>query len=88
MAEKLEKMPSRLSVINGPYVKGDTGQGRRVFAEALSYAVEPPNVSDWSQIRPLYQEELDNIWIGRKSAAQGCRDAARRINEYRAAHKP
>jgi multiple sugar transport system substrate-binding protein len=88
MAEKLEKMPSRLSVINGPYVEGETGQGRRVFAEALSYAVEPPNVPDWSQIRPLYQEELDNIWIGKKSAAQGCRDAARRINEYRAAHKP
>lgn len=87
MADELEKMPSRLSVINGPYVAGDTGQGRRVFAEALNYAVEPPNVADWSQIRPLYQDELDNIWIGRKSAAQGCRDAARRINEYRAAQK-
>jgi len=88
MAEKLEKMPSRLSVINGPYVKGDTGQGRRVFAEALSYGVDPPNVPDWAEIRELYQNELDNIWIGRKSAAQGCRDAARRINQYRAAHKP
>jgi multiple sugar transport system substrate-binding protein len=87
MAEKLEKMPSRLSVINGPYVGGDTGQGRRVFAEALDYAVEPPNVPDWAQIRPLYQDELDNIWIGRKSAADGCRDAARAINEYRAAHQ-
>jgi multiple sugar transport system substrate-binding protein len=88
MAEKLEKMPSRLSVINGPYVSGEQAVGRRVFAEALSYAVEPPNVPDWSQIRPLYQDELDNIWIGKKTAAQGCKDAARRINEYRAAHKP
>jgi len=87
MAEQLEKMPSRLSVINGPYVSAEEKPGRRVFAEALSYAVEPPNVPDWSQIRQLYQDELDNIWIGKKSAAQGCRDAARRINEYRAAHK-
>ncbi len=85
MAETQEKMPSRLSVINGPYVEADVGYDRRVFAEALSYAVEPPNVPDWSQVSPIYQEELDNIWIGRKTAAEGCRAAARRINEYRAA---
>lgn len=87
MAETQEKMPSRLSVINGPYVEADVGYDRRIFAEALSYAVEPPNVPDWSQVSPIYQEELDNIWIGRKTAAEGCRDAARRINEYRATEK-
>ncbi len=85
MAAAQEKMPSRLSVISGSYVEADVAHDRRVFAEALSYAVEPPNVPDWSQVRPIYQEELDNVWIGRKTAAEGCRDAARRINEYRAA---
>ncbi len=83
MADELEKMPSRLSVLNGPYSENDELQYRRVFAGALDYAVEPPNVPDWAQIEPFYQEELDNIWIGRKSPAEGCSDAARRINEYR-----
>ena len=82
MAQKLEKMPSRLSVINGPYIAADPT--RKVFARALDYAVEPPNVPDWSQVRPLYQAELDRIWVGEKSAAEGCRAAARSINDYRA----
>ncbi len=83
MADELEKMPSRLSVLNGPYSADDDLQYRRVFAGALEYAVEPPNVPDWAQIAPLYQEELDNIWIGRKTPAEGCKDAASRINKYR-----
>jgi ABC-type glycerol-3-phosphate transport system substrate-binding protein len=88
MAEKLEKMPSRLSIISGAYVQADVGHDRKVFAEALSYAVEPPNVADWAQIRPFFQDELDNIWTGKKTAAQGCKDAARKINDYRAAQRP
>ncbi|MGQ9730213.1 MAG: ABC transporter substrate-binding protein [Candidatus Zipacnadales bacterium] len=84
MAEQLEKMPSRLSVIQGPYIHADVDYNRSVLAEALNYAIEPPNVPDWAQIRPLFQEELDNIWIGRKSAKEACHDAAWRINKYRA----
>lgn len=83
MANELEKMPSRLSVLAGPYQEGEGREYRGVFADALEYAIDPPNVPDWAQIEPFYQEELDNIWIGKKSAAEGCKDAARRINEYR-----
>ncbi len=87
MAETMEKMPSRTSVVKGAYVKAPVGYNRQVFADALSYAVEPPNIPDWSQVRPLFQDELDNIWIGAKTPEQGMKDAARRINEYRAAER-
>jgi multiple sugar transport system substrate-binding protein len=83
MAATMEKMPSRTSVIRGSYVDAVAGYSRRVFADALEYAVEPPNIPDWSQVRPLFQDELDNIWTGTKSPEQGMKDAARKINEYR-----
>ncbi len=84
MAQTMEKMPSRTSVIKGAYVSAAVGYDRRVFADALSYAVQPPNIPDWSQVRPLFQDELDNIWVGKKTPEQGMKDAARAINEFRA----
>ena len=84
MAQTMEKMPSRTSVVQGAYVNAPVGYHRQVFADALSYAVEPPNIADWAQVRPLFQDELDNIWVGTKTPEQGMKDAARRINEYRA----
>jgi multiple sugar transport system substrate-binding protein len=87
MAQTMEKMPSRTSVIKGAYVSAPVGYNRKVFAEALSYAVQPPNIPEWAQVRPMFQEELDNIWVGTKTPEQGMKDAARRINEYRAKEK-
>jgi multiple sugar transport system substrate-binding protein len=84
MGETMEKMPSRTSVVKGAYVEAQVDYNRQVFADALSYAVEPPNIADWAQVRPLFQDELDNIWTGTKTPEQGMKDAARRINEYRA----
>jgi len=81
MAERLEKMPSRLSVLRGPYREAAVDFDRKVVADALDYAVRPPNLVAWGEVEPLYQQELDRIWIGQKSAAQGCRDATRRMQE-------
>ena len=81
MAERLEKMPSRLSVLRGPYLEAAVDFDRHVPADALDYAVRPPNLVEWSEVEPVYQEELDRIWIGQKSAARGCRDATGKMQQ-------
>lgn len=81
MAERLEKMPSRLSVLQGPYLQAKTDYNRRVFVEALEYARQPENIPEWSQVKDLIQNELDLIWIGKKSVAAGLQEAARNVNQ-------
>ena len=81
MAEKLEKMPSRVSVLQGPYMQAETDHNRQVFVESLRYARQPENVPEWSQIKDLIQDQLDLIWVGRKSVAEGLRDAANNVNK-------
>ncbi len=80
MAEKQEKMPSRVSVLNGAYVRAEVGYNRRVFVDALTYAQAPPNIPQWEKIQDLLQEELDLIWTGQKPVKQGLDDAVRKVN--------
>ena len=79
MAEQLEKMPSRRSVAEGPYMQQAT-YNRRAFVEALSYAQAAPNIPEWDQISHYVQDQLDLIWAGQKSPAEGLRQAASDVN--------
>ncbi|MCD6352234.1 MAG: extracellular solute-binding protein, partial [Armatimonadetes bacterium] len=81
MAEKQEKMPSRLSVLKGAYLQSPAEYNRRVFVDALGYAQFPPNIPEWDKVQHLMQEELDLIWIGKKPVDQGLHDAVRKVNE-------
>lgn len=80
MAQRQEKMPSRLSVLKGAYSEADVGYNRRVFVEALDYAQLPPDIPEWDKVQHLLQEELDLIWIGRKTVRQGLADAVKKVN--------
>lgn len=80
MAERLEKMPSRLSVLKGPYSQAQTDYSRKVFVDSLAYARQPENIPEWSQVKDLIQNELDLIWVGKKPVAQGLKDAAGNVN--------
>jgi ABC-type glycerol-3-phosphate transport system substrate-binding protein len=80
MAEKLEKMPSRTSVLNGAYAQAQTDHNRKVFADALAYARAPENIPEWSQVKDLIQNELDLIWVGKKSVQAGLKKAAAEVN--------
>ena len=81
MAEKQEKMPSRVSVLKGVYLQQKAGYNRKVFVDALEYAQPPPNIPEWDKVQHLLQEELDLIWIGKKSVKQGLADAVRKVNK-------
>jgi multiple sugar transport system substrate-binding protein len=81
MAEKLEKMPSRQSVLSGPYSQAQTDHNRQVFVEALTYARQAENIPEWSQVKDLIQDQLDLIWIGKKSVSAGLKDAATSVNK-------
>jgi multiple sugar transport system substrate-binding protein len=80
MAEKLEKMPSRTSVLKGAYAQAKTDHNRKVFVDALAYARAPENIPEWSQVKDLIQNELDLIWVGKKAVAQGLKDATTKVN--------
>jgi multiple sugar transport system substrate-binding protein len=80
MAERLEKMPSRQSVLNGPYREAETDHNRAVFVEALTYARQAENIPEWSQVKDLIQDQFDLIWIGKKSVTKGLQDATSQVN--------
>lgn len=80
MADKLEKQPSLISIAK-EYVKSDTGYNRQVLVDALQYAKQCPNIPQWSEVGHFWQDELDLIWVGKKSVSEGLSDAARKINE-------
>lgn len=86
MAQELEKQPSRRSVAEGPYLQGPLGEKHRVFVEALDYAVAPPNIPEWDRIgRRAIQDQMDLVWTGKISVAEGCRAAAAGANQELAA---
>ena len=80
MAEQLEKMPSRKSVAEGPYLAAKSKYNRRVFVDALGYAQQAPNLPEWDQVAHFLQDQIDLIWVNSKTVEQGLRDAARDMN--------
>ncbi|NLO73761.1 MAG: sugar ABC transporter substrate-binding protein [candidate division WS1 bacterium] len=80
MAEKLEKMPSRQSVAEGPYLQAPSKYNRRVFVDALDYARQAANIPEWDQVAHYLQDQLDIIWVGSKSTEEGLKAAARDMN--------
>ncbi len=80
MADRLEKQPSLISIAK-EYVKSNTGYNRRVLVDALQYAKQCPNIPQWSEVSHFWQDELDLIWVGKKSPDRGLSDAAKKINE-------
>ena len=81
MAAQLEKMPSRRSVAEGPYLRQPAHYSRKVFVDALSYALPAPNIPEWDEVSHPLQEQMDLIWVGKKTAEQGLRDATKGMNE-------
>jgi len=80
MAQRLERMPSRRSVAEGPYLSAPASYNRKVFVDALSYALAAPNIPEWDQVAHPLQEQMDLIWINSKTPAQGLHDAAEQMN--------
>jgi multiple sugar transport system substrate-binding protein len=81
MAEKLDKMPSRLSVLKGSYAKGKASYNRQVYVDAVEYGLQPPNFPEYSQVEGILQAELDRIWIGQVSVDEGLTSVAKKVNK-------
>jgi len=80
MAQALEKMPSRKSVAQGPYLQQEVNYNRKVFVDALEYAQQPPNIPEWDKIENILQDYYDRIWIGRLTPEEGLKKAAAAVN--------
>jgi multiple sugar transport system substrate-binding protein len=80
MIDTLEKQPSRISV-SKYYLLKSTGYNRRVLVDALNYGKEPPNIPEWNQLLPIFQTELEYIWVGKKSVVEGLSSATEKINQ-------
>jgi len=80
MAEKLEKQPSLISVAK-KYASNTHGFHRNVLVDAMDYAVPVPNFKQWNRIESVMQEQLDLIWLGKKSVRDGLQEASIRINK-------
>ncbi len=80
MADKLEKQPALISVAK-EFVTTNTGYDRNVLVNALDYAVPAPNLPQWAEISHYYQDELDLIWVGKKTVPAGLKSAVENINK-------
>jgi multiple sugar transport system substrate-binding protein len=81
VAEKLEKMPSRTSVLQGAYSQGQPGFNRKVFVDAVAYGRQPENIPEWSQVKDLIQNQLDLIWVQKATVSTGLKKAAADVNK-------
>jgi ABC-type glycerol-3-phosphate transport system substrate-binding protein len=81
MAEKLDKMPSRLSVLNGAFGKGKAAYSRGVYVASLDYARPPLNFPEYDRVKDILQAELDRIWIKSVPTPQGLKTAASKVNK-------
>ncbi len=81
MSDELGKMPSRVSVLQGAYAKGNVNYNRQVYVDAVEYAEQPPNIPEYSQVQDILQAELDRIWIGGVSVDEGLRVATDKVNK-------
>jgi len=80
MIDELEKQPSRISV-SKYFLSKNTGYNRKVLVDALNYGKEPPNIPEWNQLLPIFQTELDYIWVGKKTVIEGLSSATEKINQ-------
>lgn len=81
VAEKLEKMPSRTSVLQGAYSQSNPGFNRKVFVDAVAYGRQPENIPEWNQVKDLIQDQLDLIWVQKQTVAAGLKKAAADVNK-------
>ena len=89
MATELEKQPSRQSVANGPYLQQKVPYHRRVFVDALGYARQAPNIPRWEKLARHFDTNLDLIWAGEVTVAEGTRRIAEAVTkELQSAPRP
>jgi multiple sugar transport system substrate-binding protein len=81
MATKLDRMPSRKSVAEGAYLAAPAKYNRKVFVDALTYGQTPLNVPQWDEASHRLKDQLDLIWVGKKSVEQGLKDAAESVDQ-------
>jgi multiple sugar transport system substrate-binding protein len=81
MADKLDKQPSRRSVMEGPYLKAKVRYDRKVMVDAVTYGREAPNVPGWTRVEHYLNEQMDRMWQGETPVREGLRLAAQRITE-------
>jgi len=79
MANELEKQPSRISVSTGPYLAAKSAYNRKVFVDAVGYGQLAPNLPEWDRVSHYLQDELDRMWLGKVSVAEGTKKAAERV---------
>jgi len=81
MADKMDKQPSRRSVMEGPYLKARAPYNRRVMVDAVSYGREAPNVPGWTRVEHYLNEQMDLMWQGEVPVREGLKLAAERITK-------
>lgn len=81
MAQALDKMPSRISVLQGAYSSGSPGYDRSVYVKSLDYARVPPNFAEYSQVEGILQAELDRIWLGSVAPRDGLKAVTEKVNK-------
>ena len=79
MAEKLDKQPSLVEA-GKIFAEGKKSYDRKVLTDTLEYGLLPPNLMKYSEIELVLQQELDLIWLKKKTVKEGLESATKKIN--------
>jgi len=79
MAEKLDKQPSLVEA-GKIFAEGKRSYDRKVLTDTLEYGLLPPNLMKYSEIELVLQQELDLIWLKKKTVKEGLESATKKIN--------
>ncbi|MCL5036269.1 MAG: sugar ABC transporter substrate-binding protein [Chloroflexi bacterium] len=76
------EIPSRKSVAESDaFLDGQAPEHTRVFLDAMEYAGFLPYFNRYPEARSKMDNRLEQVWTGKKTAEQGCKDAADAVNE-------
>ena len=76
------EIPSRRSVAeSNAFLDGKEPANSKVFLEAIKYARFLPFFPRYPEARSKMDDRMEQVWTGKKTAEQGCTDAAKAVNE-------
>ncbi len=70
MAERLQKMPSRIAVAEEYFRSPDLPYNGEAFLMAIEQGVKPPNIPEWNEVADYIAQALQAIWSGKEKSVK------------------
>jgi len=75
-------VPARIAAATSPEMKpAGSAVDDTVYTKTLLFAYDPPRTSAWSQIQAAWEPELQQLWAGKRNAADTAKVVVSKVND-------